>query len=66
MKAKSKEPVFQYKNGRRSAVLLDIQVYRDLLAALEDAHDAKEVSKRRKRPGQYRPLDELLAEYGMK
>jgi hypothetical protein len=66
MKAKTKEPVFKYKNGRRTAVVLDIKVYRQMLRRQEDAHDIKEVAKRRKTPGKYRPLEEVLSDFGIK
>jgi hypothetical protein len=62
MKTQPKKPVFRYKNGRRTAVTLDIRVYRDLLRIAEDAHDIREVTARRKKKGDSRPLEEALKE----
>ena len=66
MKTRTKEPVFKYKNGRRAAVVLDINVDRAMLERLEDVHDVKEVTRRRKTSPDARPLAQVVKELGLK
>lgn len=61
-KAKHEEPLILYRNGRPSAVLLDIKEYEDLLRRAEDLHDLVELQRRDKEPRVYRSFDEYLVE----
>jgi hypothetical protein len=54
------EPQILYRNGRPSAVLLDIKTYEDLLRRAEDLHDLQELQRRRNEPQVYRSFDEYL------
>lgn len=63
MKPKRKEPEIILRNGKPSAVILDIDKYREMLERLEDAEDLKVLTEMRKRPLKFRRLDEFLREY---
>jgi PHD/YefM family antitoxin component YafN of YafNO toxin-antitoxin module len=63
MKPKRKEPEIILRNGKPSAVILDIDKYREMLERLEDAEDLKVLTEMRKRPLKFRGLDEFLREY---
>ncbi|MDO8531905.1 MAG: type II toxin-antitoxin system prevent-host-death family antitoxin [Dehalococcoidia bacterium] len=51
------------KDGEPSAVILDIQDYREMLERLDDAEDLKVLERMRRRPLKFRGLEEFLAEY---
>lgn len=51
------------KNGEPSAVILDIQDYREMLERLDDVEDLKALERMRARPLKLRRLEEFLAEY---
>ena len=51
------------KNGEPSAVILDIEEYRELLERLEDVDDLKLLEQMRKKPLRFRRLEEFLEEY---
>ena len=51
------------KDGEPSAVILDIEDYREMLERLEDVDDLKALERMRKRPLRFRRLAEFLAEY---
>lgn len=51
------------KNGKPSAVILDIDDYQELLEELEDLEDIRALEKMRRRPLKFRPLAEFLKEY---
>jgi len=56
------DPQVVYRQGRPTAVLLDIKEYRRLLERLEDQYDLKRLAELEQRGGSYRPLEEYLAE----
>ena len=62
MKLKSPEIVF--RNGRPSAVILDINSYENLLEELEQKEDLKALASARKRGLKFRCFDAFLAERG--
>lgn len=64
MKVKHKEPQVVLKNGRPSAVILDIRDYQEMLERLEDAYDLKQLRQMRSRPMKFRPLEEVLKDLG--
>ncbi len=51
------------KNGEPSAVILDIQDYREMLERLDDVDDLKALERMRGRTLKFRRLEEFLAEY---
>lgn len=64
-RAKRRQPVFKYKNGRKIAVILDIRTYREILEQIQDVEDLTYLKKLRKRPIKTRPLEEVAAELGL-
>ncbi len=61
--AKKKTPQIIVRDGRPCAVILDIDVYQEMLERLEDAEDLKVLQKMRRRPLKFRRLDDFLKEY---
>lgn len=55
-------PDIVYRDGKPSAVILDIAQYEELLERLEDLEDLKELGRIREEPQSYRSLDEILRE----
>ncbi len=55
-----KAPEIILRDGRPAAVILDIEVYREMLERLEDADDLKALEKMRQRPLRFRCLDDFL------
>ena len=62
MKTKRKSPQIVVRNGKPSAVILDIEDYRELLDRLEDVEDVKELEEMRKRPLEFTSLEDFLSE----
>ncbi|MDP2896205.1 MAG: type II toxin-antitoxin system prevent-host-death family antitoxin [bacterium] len=62
-RAKGKTPEFIVRDSKPVAVILDIDDYREILERLEDAEDLKVLREMRKRPLQFRKLDDFLKEY---
>lgn len=62
MKARRKEPEVVLRNGKPSAVILDIDEYREMLERLEDVEDLKALAQMRKKPLEFRGLEEFLRE----
>ena len=61
MKAtKKREPQVVLKNGKPSAVILDIRDYQEMLERVEDAYDLANLKRMRSRPLKFRRLDEVL------
>jgi PHD/YefM family antitoxin component YafN of YafNO toxin-antitoxin module len=57
---------FVVSDGRPIAVILDIEVYREMLERLEDLEDLKALEEIRKKPMESKSLDEFLAEHDFK
>lgn len=57
------EPELVVKNGKPTAVILDIDEYRDLLEKLEDREDLEFLEEMSKRKLEFTTLDEFLEEY---
>ena len=51
------------EDGEPSAVILDIEKYKEMLERLEDAEDLKDLEEMRKKPLKFRKLDEFMEEY---
>lgn len=62
-KAKRKAPEIVLKEDKPSAVILDIEEYRQMLERLEDLEDLNTLKEMRKRPLKFRKLEEFLNEY---
>lgn len=62
MKIKRAKPQIVIKNGKPSAVIVDIDTYREILERLEDAEDLRELDEMRKRPMEFVKLEDFLAE----
>jgi PHD/YefM family antitoxin component YafN of YafNO toxin-antitoxin module len=58
-----REPQMLYRNGRPTAVLLDIKEYRRLLELAENEHDLRKLAELEQRPQPYRPFEEFLDEW---
>ena len=64
MKTRRKAPQVVLKDGKPSAVILDIQEYQEMLERVEDAHDLKQLRRMRSRPLKFRPLKKVLKNLG--
>jgi PHD/YefM family antitoxin component YafN of YafNO toxin-antitoxin module len=62
MKASLPEPEIVTRKGKPISVILPIKDYEELLERLEDADDVAALKRARRKPLQYRPLSEYLAE----
>ncbi len=63
MKTKKKSPEIIIRNGKPSAVILEIDEYQGLLERLEDIDDLQTLAKMRKRPLKFKKLGDFLKEY---
>jgi PHD/YefM family antitoxin component YafN of YafNO toxin-antitoxin module len=61
-KARKKEPDIVIREGKPSAVILDIDEYQEMLERLEDMDDLRLLEKIREKPLKFRKLDEFLRE----
>jgi PHD/YefM family antitoxin component YafN of YafNO toxin-antitoxin module len=61
-KTKKKTPEIVLRNGKPSAVILDIDDYREMLERLEDLEDLNMLKEMRKRPLKFRKLEDFLKE----
>jgi PHD/YefM family antitoxin component YafN of YafNO toxin-antitoxin module len=62
-KTKRKAPEIVLKEGKPSAVILDIEEYRQMLERLEDLEDLNLLKEMRRRPLKFRKLEDFLKEY---
>ena len=62
-KVKRKTPEIVLREGKPSAVILDIDEYRQMLERLEDLEDLNMLKEMRKRPPKFRKLEDFLKEY---
>ena len=51
------------RDGVAKAVILDIDEYQEMLERLEDTEDLKMLKEMRKKPLQFRSVDDFLKEY---
>ena len=61
--SKKREPDVVVRNGKPAAVILDIDEYEELLERLEDTEDLKMLQEMRKRPLDFRKLEDFLKDY---
>ena len=62
-KHKRKTPEIVLREGKPTAVILDIDEYQEILERLEDLEDLKMLEEMRKTPLKFRRLDDFLEEY---
>jgi hypothetical protein len=62
MKATLPEPEIVTRKGKPVSVIIPIKDYEELLERVEDAQDLTWLKRARKKPLQYRPIEEYLAE----
>jgi PHD/YefM family antitoxin component YafN of YafNO toxin-antitoxin module len=62
VKATAEKPEVILRGGKPAAVILDIDVYEEMLERLEDAADLRWLQKMRQKPTHYRRLDDFLKE----
>lgn len=65
MKIDNKSPSIVLKDGKPSAVIIDIDEYRELLERLEDAEDLRLLEKMRGKALSFRKLEDFLVEEGI-
>ena len=62
-RARKKPVQIVMENGEPSAVILDIEEYKEMLERLEDAEDLKTLEDMRKKPLKFKKLEDFLEEY---
>ena len=62
-KVKAKGPDIIIRDGKPTAVILDIETYEELLERLEDQEDLRAIAEMKKRPLKFKRLDDFLREY---
>jgi hypothetical protein len=62
MKATMPEPEIVTRNGKPVSVIIPIKDYEELLERVEDSEDVAWLKRARRKPLQYRPLEDYLAE----
>lgn len=61
MKASLREPEIVTRKGKPVAVIIPLKEYQELLERAEDAEDIAWLKRARKKPLEYRPLNDYLA-----
>jgi len=61
-RTKRKIPEVVFRQGKATAVILDIEEYQEMLERLEDLEDLKMLHQIRKRPLNFRALEDFLKE----
>ena len=62
-KTRRKAPEIVLREGKPAAVILDIEEYQEMLERLEDAEDLRMLEEMRKKPLEFRTLEDFLKEY---
>ena len=62
MKSRRKKPEIVLRDGKPTAVILDIAEYEELLERLEDAKDLQWLRRMRKKSLHFRKLSDVMAE----
>lgn len=55
-------PEIVIKNGKPSAVIIDIKKYKEILEQLENIEDLRELEELRKKPLKFRKFEDFLKE----
>jgi prevent-host-death family protein len=61
-KAKRKEPEIIFREGKPTAVIIDIDDYQEMLERLEDAEDLRILAEMRQKPLKFKRFEDFLAE----
>jgi PHD/YefM family antitoxin component YafN of YafNO toxin-antitoxin module len=59
----TKNPEIILRDGKPVAVILDIDVYEEMLEQIEGIEDLEYLEKARQKPTEFRSLDNFLQEY---
>lgn len=62
-KNRAREREIIYRDGKPSAVIIDLEEYREMLERLEEIDDLKAIEEMKKAPLQFRPLGDFLKEH---
>ena len=62
-KAKRRRPEIVLRDGEPSAVIVDIETYKEMLEQLEDIEDLEILERMRRKPLKFRKLDDFLQVY---
>jgi PHD/YefM family antitoxin component YafN of YafNO toxin-antitoxin module len=63
MTANKKKPEIILRDGGPRAVILDIEEYQEMLERLEDAGDLRVLEEMRRKPLEFKRLEDFLDEY---
>jgi len=63
LKAGKKAPQMVFRGGKPSAVILDIEVYQEMLQRLDDIEDLNMLAEIWKKPMSFRRLEDFLQEF---
>ena len=63
MKVKKRNPEIILRDGKPTAVIIDIDTYQEMLERLEDVEDLRLLEEMRKKPLKFRKLEDFLNEY---
>jgi len=63
MRVKRKNPEIILRDGKPAAVIVDIDVYQEMLERLEDAEDLRMLEEMRRKPLKFKRLEDFLNEY---
>jgi len=63
MRVKRKNPDIILRDGKPAAVIVDIDVYQEMLERLEDAEDLRMLEEMRRKPLKFKRLEDFLNEY---
>ena len=66
MKAALSEPEIVTRKGKPVSVIIPIKDYEELLERVEDSDDVAWLKRARRKPLQYRPLEDYLSERNRK
>jgi len=62
-KTEQRKTDFIYRDGKPVAVILDINIYREMLERLEDMEDMKTLENMRKHTLEFREIDDVFKEF---
>jgi len=62
MKARRKIPEVVLRDGKPTAIIVDIDQYQKMLERLEDLEDLRELEEMRRKPLQFKRLEDFLSE----
>lgn len=63
LKARKRRLELVLKDGKPTAVIIDIEDYQEMLERLEDMEDLRMLGEMRQKPMKFRKLEDFLEEY---